>query len=163
MPTSKSKFTSLMAQLQATFSRSEMTSDQVAVYFAYLKEIPEMSLEAAVHKIIETKVSPYFPTIAEIKLQAEKGTKEEIKLGAMEAWQRAERCLLSGNHSDPILNEVIKAAFGGWRGFGMTDPDNDFDRHRFTEAYQIIMSDRERVESIKRLSSEGKLALPGGE
>ena len=148
---SSRKFGLLIAQLRATFTRNEMTPEQVSVYYAYLKNTPEIDLTQAVQRIIETKVSPIFPTIAEIKLIAEKKSKDEIKLDAMEAWGKAERYLISGNREDLVLNEIIRVAFGGWKGFGMTDPENDFDRHRFMEAYQIIMSDADKMENIKRL------------
>jgi hypothetical protein len=162
-PISKAKFSSLIAQLRATFTRNEMTPEQIAVYYAFLKHVPERDLEAAVHHLIGTKVSPIFPTVAEIKLLAEGRAKANVQIGAMEAWNRAGQYLRGGLRDDPILNETVKLAFGGWGGFGLTDPENDFDRHRFVEAYQLIVTDDERMGEIKRLTeSRGMKSLSAG-
>jgi activator of 2-hydroxyglutaryl-CoA dehydratase len=155
---SKQKFASLMAQLRASFTRAEMTADQVAVYFAFLKHIPEAELERAVHHMIATRTSPIFPTVAEIKTEAEGRTRIEIKVGAMEAWNKARVMLVAGAdyRTDPIINSAVRMAFGGWARLEMDEQDGDFTRNRFSEAYQAIVSDDRRMDEIKRLGEAKK-------
>jgi hypothetical protein len=148
-----------MAELRATFTRNEMTPEQVAVYYAYLKHIPERELEMAVHHLIGTRISPIFPTVAEIRLLAEGRAKMDVQVKALEAWNKAALYLKTGQRDDPILNEAIRLAFGGWAEFGNTEPDNDFDHHRFVEAYQIILTDDARFGELTKLGG-GPIAPP---
>jgi len=164
---STKEFGGLMAMLRASFTRDEMTAESVAVYYGFLKHIPAGDLRAAVNHLISTKISPVFPTVAEIKLLAEGKAKMEVQAGAMEAWNKANAALIAGPayQTDPIVNAAIKLAFGGWAGFGNLDPEDTFARHRFSEAYQIIVTDDQRLGEIKRLAEDKKAlaALTEGE
>jgi hypothetical protein len=87
------------------------------------------------------------PTIAEIR-EAALGRDDDIEMAALEAWGRASRAVSRGLYlsDDPVINEAVRVAFGGWAKFGETDPDNDMaDRAHFLRVFKGLARKRREL------------------
>jgi hypothetical protein len=155
VPSEKEKdFALLMAMLATVFEKDGISKQRIEIYYSCLGNIPYPLLTAGVNHIINTRRFSSMPTPAEIREAALGISAEELERLAMDAWGRANRALLQiggEGRNDPILNEAIKMAFGGWERFGNLDPgDEPWDRLHFLRCYQ----------SLKKTMAETKYLVP---
>jgi hypothetical protein len=84
----------------------------------------------------------------------------QIELRALGAWEYA--CSnydgREGGVDDPLLDETIRIAFGGWQRFGMTDPDREtLDRKHFIDCFKAL-AEKEKREGPMEISVLRKLS-----
>jgi hypothetical protein len=167
MPNEKeSKFARYIAILGTVFEKNGLNKAKIGVYYHYLQDLSEEQLKRAVDKIVLTRRYQSMPTPAEIRQSALDLLSEDIEIEAAEAWPRANQGLVifqrGDSPNDPVVEEAVRIAFGGWKLFGETDTTYDArDRARFIEAYKIAaarMTDqrallREFAENRRRLNA----------
>ena len=140
----KKEFAKLMALMEEIFTPTHPVSiEKVQIYFEHLKEYPIEKIRYAVHKIVDTKKISTFPLIAELKETMGCADELNIELEAAEAWSEACDIAFKATRfsSDPILNETIRIAFGGWERFGQSELRNEtFDRRHFLDCYRNVSS-----------------------
>jgi len=156
-PTRSERFAVVMAMLQETFCPEKpISSRKVRFYEKILEPFCIEDIEDAAEKIAFTKRIHAFPLPADFL--AYLGIDEnKHDLEGLELWNEA--CRLAFNSSYPseneTLNRAIEIAFGSWRDFGETDPNNTFDRHHFIGVYKMMMAEEQ---DKKRLTEDkGKL------
>jgi len=102
-----------------------------------------------VDAIVSTRRHTSFPTVAEIREAALGLQDERVESAALDAWNRANLALITGpSTDDPVVNEAVRLAFGGWRGFGQSEPNNDFVKKRFIECYRTAASKRRETNTL---------------
>ena len=148
-------FLTLMLILQTLFDKEAVSEQKLELYFEYLSDLSLSEIKQAVDSIASTRRYSTFPSIAEIRESALGLRDAQVDEAALAAWNRANVALITGRPvtDDPVLIEAIRLAFGGWGGFGETEPGNNFVKKRFLDCYKIAAS--------KRL--EAKPMLDGGD
>jgi hypothetical protein len=150
------EFIKVVQVLRAAFPTSAPTKETAAVYYQYLKDLPIPLVTRAVDAIITGRKFASFPTIAEIREAAFGLGAKDMERKALDAWGRANTMLITGwdECKDDVLNEAVRLAFGGWRGFGDSENGNVFDQKRFVECYKIsaevIVTPDRLLEELKK-------------
>jgi len=135
-------FAKLMALLQEVFVPSRpISKEKTAVYFDILKKYDFEKINGACKELVKSKKYATFPLPAEILEYIEPRHEEMVEVRALEAWQHA--CSRydgrPGGKDDPLLDEAIRIAFGGWNQFGQTNPDYEAqDRRHFIECFRHL-------------------------
>lgn len=137
-------FAKVMALLQEIFVPGKpISKEKVKIYFEILSPHPIDDICRAAESIIKTKIISTFPLPFEFLAVLGEGTKEDnIELRTLRAWNEACSAihLVEDKHEEPLLNEAVRVAFGGWRRFGETDPKNEaFDRKHFIECFKSLL------------------------
>lgn len=128
-------FMTLLGTLSVAYGEA-ISSDRAEIYYECLKDIPMEVLRDGIYALLKTRKYPKFPAIAEIRERCG-SSEEDIEAKALAAWQ----CALTRYHGngDPLLNEAITLAFGGWNGFDATFRENEVsDRAHFKACYKSI-------------------------
>lgn len=162
----KTKFAQSMALLQEVFVRGKPISRQlVEVYFDILKRYDIGKILYSVDQIIKSKKFSTFPLPAEF-LEVLDGKKDEsIKLRAIQSWQHAcsrydSRDGGKDEKKDPLLDEAIRVAFGGWKQFGQTNPDYEVnDRKHFLQVFESLANKPDYDNDQITLSSLRRMAI----
>lgn len=137
-------FLTLMLILQTLFDKESVSEQKLDLYFEYLSDLSLSEIKQAVDAIVSTRRYSTFPSIAEIRESALGLRDAQVDEAALAAWNWANAALVAGRPvtDDPVLCEAIRLAFGGWGGFGETEPNNDFVKKRFLDCYKIAASKR---------------------
>lgn len=151
----KLAFAKVMALLQEIFVPGKpISKEKIQIYFEILFPYPIDDICRAAESIIKTKKISTFPLPFEFLVELGEGTREDkIELRALRAWNEA--CLaihsVEEEHEEPLLNETVRVAFGGWQRFGETDPKNEaFDRKHFIECFKsLAATDFKRPEELE--------------
>jgi hypothetical protein len=141
----KRGFAAMMALIQEVFIPDKpISKDKIRTYFEIFSPYELKDILRISETIIRSRKFSTFPVPAEfLALLGEKTREQDIELRALAAWQFA--CSRyedrKGGKDDPLLNEAIRLAFGGWTQFGRTDPENEsYDQHRFVECFKALSS-----------------------
>ena len=142
-------FLTLMLILQTIFDRDAVSEQKLELYFEYLSDLSLTELKRGVDAIVSTRRHTSFPTVAEIREAALGLQDERVESAALDAWNRANLALITGpSTDDPVVNEAVRLAFGGWRGFGQSEPNNEFVKKRFVECYRTAASKRRETNTL---------------
>lgn len=149
----KPAFAQVMALLQEVFVPDKpISKEKVRLYFEILLPHEIGDVCRAAEKIIKTKRYATFPLPAEFREALGEGTDEgKLEIRALAAWEYA--CARydgrQGGVDDPLLDEAIRIAFGGWARFGQTDPDREaIDRKHFLDCFKAL-AEREVHDGIE--------------
>jgi len=141
------RFEKIMNTFAEVFGKP-VTREKNRIYFSFLKRYDLDEIEDAAERIINEKKISTFPTIAEI-LDKIGAPDEELESNALELWNKACNLIIMGDHEsdDLILDRTIELAFGSWRKFGETHPENEsFDRNHFVNCYKnVIKKEKELI------------------
>ncbi len=140
-------FMALMAVLQTVFDRDAVSEEKITVYFEYLMDLSLQEFKRGVDSLVTTRKYPTMPTVAEIREAALGLRDDRVSAAALAAWSRANTAIITGERpkDDPVLTEAIRLAFGGWKGFGESEPGNEFLQKRFVECYKIAAGKRREL------------------
>ena len=133
-------FSVLMAALEEMFSDIPISRERVGLYFNLLKDLEMELVREGVIKVLLTRRYHKLPKPAEIR---------DAALGAIEdkallAWNEVISRSWTGDKpkfEDPIVDEVITKAFGGWTAF--MNENHPGDRRHFLECYRIYKREKE--------------------
>lgn len=162
------KFAQVMALLQEVFVPDKsLSSMKIQVYFDVLKNHDIEKIAQAADHIIKNKKYPTFPLPAEFREALGQRDEEMIQLRALKAWENVISMSGYGQNShgdDPLTDEAIRVAFGGWLRFGQTDPENEgYDRRHFLQCFEMLaaneqMYNKEQIETtiLKELAKTRK-------
>jgi len=144
LKTRSERFAFVMATLQEIFCPEKpVSSRKVKIYEKLLEPFSIEAIERAAEDIAYSKRIHAFPLpvdfIDAIQVSECKLEEEGLKL-----WNTACMLAFTSNYpsEDDLLNRTIELAFGSWRKFGETKPDNDWDRTHFIRCYKIVMKGR---------------------
>jgi hypothetical protein len=159
-------FLAMMAILQTMFDKDGMSEQKTTLYFEYLMDLSLQEIKRAVDSIISTRKYSTMPTVAEIRESALSLGDDTVSASALSAWNEANRCLLTGAKPSQATAEALRLAFGGIRGFGETEPGNEFVQKRFLDCYKSAARS-ERVNELMsgeedRKSLHGVISLSSG-
>jgi hypothetical protein len=146
-PNDKIAFAKIMAML-ATAYRTQLTREQMAIYYDNLCDIDAGKVEDAVRRIVRTRPGGYLPTIAEIRREALGQTGPSLHIAAEEAWAYALRFIggpyyawlasdLQESKPRPDVDRIICGTYRTWTDF-MEALDADsirFMKHDFVESW----------------------------
>lgn len=129
----------IVQKLLAAYPRAPLHPDTLPTYSAFMSDIQDEVLLAAVTAHIAT--SEYFPTISQIRAAAAKiETGAGAAPDAYAAWFEVCEMMRQGHHtkpkfSHPFIDEIVSKM--GW--YDLRTSDNQIsDRARFIEAYEAL-------------------------
>lgn len=141
------KFAIFIAMLGTAFGEKGIIPAKIELYWEYLKDISIEDIQRATGLLIKTRKYSSIPTIAEIR-EAALGRDEDIETAAVEAWGCALYAVGRGKFptGNPLIEEAVKTAFGGWEEFGRGDTDQNMaDRAHFLRVFKgLAKARRER-------------------
>ena len=86
----KKEFTKIITALCGAYGK-EFKQNQIAIWYEFLKDVPEDDLKDAISNIVKTK--KYFPTIAEIRTEITKHNVKELGLNAEDEWEEVRKAI----------------------------------------------------------------------
>lgn len=133
-------FSVLMAALEEMFSDVPISRERVGLYFNLLRDIEIELIREGVIKVLMTRKYNGLPKPAEIRDAALGAIEDKALLGWNEIVSR-HWGMEHPKFEDPIVNEVITKAFGGWTAY--LNEDHPGDRKHFIDCYRIYRREKE--------------------
>jgi len=154
----------VMAKLATTFEDAGLNDSRCEIYFEALEDLDIRVIAKGATELIRYRKYKSFPTPGEIREAALGGDREDEE-AAVRAWALACKQLASGRENgDDRVSRAVIAAFGSWRVFGETSPDNEVaDRAHFVKCYKAVSRESRRAPSLYLSESEPLKIGSGGE
>jgi hypothetical protein len=140
---------SVLAQLFSAYPNAKIDEGTVAVYTRLLSDIPPADLQTVVDQCIAT--CKFLPTVAEIREEWHKLTRQIGQPSATEAWAEVVQQIRAVGYigvptfTNPVTAAVVKSM--GWRELCASE-NQVADRAHFLRMYEQLV---ERGDSVRKL------------
>ncbi|NQV29233.1 MAG: hypothetical protein HQ518_33175 [Rhodopirellula sp.] len=156
----RTEFAEGIALLTATVGR-QMPDEQLAAWFAMLKDLSAEQLRRGIVKTLQTHQFAGFPPIGSVLSNCNTaGTIGSLKDRSLLAWHDARKCISrvgpgdSIDFDDPLINAVIRA-LGGWPSFCQVETSKiQWLEKDFREMYAALACCPLREDQTRRLSGQ---------